>query len=233
MLKPRHEFASGMRAIAPLALAAMPFGMIFGAEALRHGLSAAEIMLMSVAVFAGGAQFMAVGLWKNPVPWIGIAFAVLLVNLRHLLLSASLVRKMGRFNTWQRWLGAFLLADETWATSERRALVQPLTPAFYAGAGLTLYLAWVLATALGTKLGSLVRNPELLGLDFAFPAVFICLVMGFARNWRTAPVVVASAVAALITRQVAGGTWFVIAGGVVGMAVAAVLPPAPAAQQSQ
>jgi 4-azaleucine resistance transporter AzlC len=231
MLTSRHPFTSGMLAIAPLALAAMPFGMIFGAEALRHGLTAGEVILMSAAVFAGGSQFMAVGLWQDPVPWIGIVFAVLLVNLRHVLMSASLVRKMERFRPWQRWLGAFLLADETWATSERRAFAQPLTPAFYAGAGLTLYLAWVLGTALGTVLGSLVRNPERLGLDFAFPAVFICLVMGFARSWRAAPVILASAAAALITRELVGGTWFVIVGGLAGMTVAAILPPAPPASR--
>jgi predicted branched-subunit amino acid permease len=140
---------------------------------------------------------------------------------------------MERFRPWQRWLGAFFLADETWATSERRALVQPLTPAFYAGAGLTLYLAWILGTALGTVLGSLVRNPERLGLDFAFPAVFIGLVMGFARSWRAVPVILASAAAALITRQVVGGTWFVIVGGLAGMTVAAALPPAPPTQGSR
>jgi predicted branched-subunit amino acid permease len=127
--EPQHQFRSGVLAIAPLAVAAMPFGMIFGAEALRKGLTAAEIILMSVAVFAGGSQFMAVGLWQHPVPWAGIALAVLLVNLRHVLMSASLVGKMEGFRPWQRWLGAFLLADETWATCERRALALPLTPA--------------------------------------------------------------------------------------------------------
>ena len=233
MLAPQRQFKSGVLAIAPLALAAMPFGMIFGAEALRKGLTAAEIILMSVVVYAGGSQFMAVGLWQHPVPWVGIAFAVLLVNLRHLLMSASLFGKMGRFRPWQRWLGAFLLADETWATSERRALMQPLTPAFYAGAGLTLYLAWVLGTAIGTVLGSLVQKPERLGLDFAFPAVFICLVMGFAKSWRAAPVILASAAAALITHHAAGGTWFVIVGGLVGMAVAVALPSAPAPQEDR
>ena len=229
MPAPQHQFRSGILAIAPLALAGVPFGMIFGAKAVRKGISAGETVLMSAAVFAGGAQFMAVGLWQQPVPWAGIALAVLMVNLRHVLMAASLVGRMERFRPWQRWLGAFLLADESWATSERRALAQPLEPAFYAGAGLTIYAAWVLATALGTGLGSLVRDPERLGLDFAFPAVFICLVMGFARSWRALPVVLASAAAALATRAVAGGTWFVIVGGLVGIAVAAALPPARAA----
>ena len=131
----QHQFRSGMVAIAPMLVALVPFGIIFGAEAVRKGISPAETVMMSATVFAGGAQFMAVGLWEDPVPWAGIAFAVLLVNLRHVLMAASLAGKMERFRPWQRWLGAFLLADESWAVSERRALAQPLTPAFYAGSG--------------------------------------------------------------------------------------------------
>jgi 4-azaleucine resistance transporter AzlC len=225
MPTPLQQFRSGALAIAPLALAATPFGLIFGAEALRHGLTPAEAVFMSATVFAGSAQFMAVGLWQHPAPWLGLAFAALLVNLRHVLMSASLVHKMRRFRPWQRWSAAFVLADETWATSERHALSQPLTPAFYAGAGLTLYLYWVLVTGLGTIVGGYVPKPELFGLDFAFPAVFICLVMGFAKDWRAAPVVIASATAALVTHRLFGGTWFVIAGGIAGMVAAISLPP--------
>lgn len=219
------QFTAGARAIAPLALAAMPFGAIFAANALAKGLAPAEILFMSGAVFAGGAQFMAVGLWQHPPPWLGIAFAVFLVNLRHVLMAASLAGKMARFRPWQRWLGAFVLTDEAWATCELRAARTPLTPAFYAGAGLTMYAAWAIGTGIGAGLGSLIAQPQRLGLDFAFPAVFLCLVLHFARSWRAAPPIAAAAAAALLARHFAGGTWFVIAGGLAGMAAAAALPP--------
>jgi predicted branched-subunit amino acid permease len=220
----KQEFKSGALAIAPLAAAAVPFGMILGAQALQKGLTPAEIMLMSLTVLAGGAQFMAVGLWQYPVPWAGIAFAVFLVNLRHVLMSALLVGSMGQFRPWQRWLAVFVMDDETWATAERRAAVRPLTVAYYAGIGVALYATWAVSTALGTVLGGLIHNPEKLGFDFAFPAVFICVVMGFARSWRAAPVILVSAATALLVRHLAGGTWYVIAGGLAGMAVAAALP---------
>jgi 4-azaleucine resistance transporter AzlC len=221
------DFRAGVRAIAPLVLAAIPFGMILGAAALRQGLTGPEVVLMSATVFAGGAQFMAVGLWHHPAPWLALGFAVLLVNLRHVLMAASLVRKMGRFTPWQRWLGAFVLTDEGWATCERHAVSAPLTPAYYAGAGLAMYVVWIASTAAGTVLGQYVPKPEALGLDFAFPAVFLCLVKGFARDWRAAPVIAASALTALIVHHFVGGTWFVIAGGLAGMAAAVALPPLP------
>ncbi|MEQ1770981.1 MAG: AzlC family ABC transporter permease [Devosia sp.] len=224
----RSEFLDGVIIIAPLALAATPFGLIFGTEAIRAGLAPAEALLMSAIVFAGSAQFLAIGLWSDPAPWLALGFATLLVNLRHVLMAASLAGKMQQFKPWQRALAAFVLADETWAMAERRALGKPLTPAFYLGAGGTMYVWWLIVTAVGTVIGSYVSDPVALGLDFAFPCVVVCLVLGFAKGFRTVPIVLVSAAVALLTQRLIGGTWFVIAGGLAGMLVAMLLP-APAA----
>ncbi len=221
-----EEFRDGVITIAPLELAGMPFGLIFGAAAVTAGLTPGEAIFMSATVFAGSAQFLAVGLWAHPAPWLWLGFAVLLVNLRYVLMAASIARKMERFHPWQRWLAAFVLADENWAMTERRAVSRPLTPAFYAGMGLTTYVSWLVATTVGTIAGSFIPQPELFGLDFAFPAVVICLVLSFAKSWHAAPVVAASAIVALLTHRFVEGTWFVVAGGLAGM-IAAILLPAP------
>lgn len=222
-----QDFLAGARAIAPLVAAAAPFGLILGANAVRQGISPLDAVIMSMTVFAGGAQFLAVGLWQHPAPWLGLGVAVLLVNLRHVLMSASIVRRMDGFRPWQRALAAFVLTDEGWATSEQHARRAPLTPAYYAGVAAPMYLVWVSSTALGTIAGEAIPDPARFGLDFAFPAVFLCMVTGFARSWRAAPVVLASAATALLVHHFAGGTWYVIAGGLAGMAAAAALPPRP------
>jgi 4-azaleucine resistance transporter AzlC len=224
MSETRDEFRDGVMTIAPLDLAGAPFGLIFGAAAVNAGLSPGETILMSATVFAGSAQFLAVSLWSHPAPWLWLGVAVLLVNLRYVLMAASMARKMERFQPWQRWLAAFVLADENWAMAERRALSRPLSPAFYAGMGLTTYVSWLIATTVGAVAGSFIPQPELLGLDFAFPAIVICLVLGFSKSWHAAPVVAASAVVALLTHRFVEGTWFVVAGGLAGMVVAVLLP---------
>jgi 4-azaleucine resistance transporter AzlC len=216
-----EEFRDGVITIAPLELAGVPFGIIFGAAAVSAGLSPGEAIFMSATVFAGTAQFLAVGLWSHPAPWLWLGVMALLVNLRYVLMVASIARKMQRFQPWQRWLGAFVLADENWAMSERRGSSRPLTPTFYAGMGVTTYASWLIATALGAIAGSFIPQPELFGLDFAFPAVVICLVLGFAKSWHAAPVIAASAIVALLTHRFVERTWFVVAGGL------AVLLPAP------
>ena len=219
------EARAGALAIAPLTIAAIPFGLIFGAEAVRHGLSPTEAIVTSLAVFAGGAQFVAVGIWRHPAPWVELGLAVFLVNLRLVLMGASLARRMERFAGWRRWAAAFLLTDEVWATCERQAAARPLTPAFYVGAGGSIYVAWQIATAAGALVGGYVPRPETYGLDFAFPATFLCMVMGFAKSWRAAPVILASATAAIVAHAALGGTLYVLAGGFAGMAVAVASPP--------
>ena len=115
------------------------------------------------------------------------------------------------------------MADETWALNERRASATPLTPAYYFGVALCLYILWACGTALGASLGAYIPDPKLFGFDFVFPAVFICLVIGFAKSWRTVPVILASALVAVAVKSYFGGTVYIIAGGLSGMCVAGFL----------
>lgn len=218
------EARAGVLAMLPVAGAAIPFAMVLGSEAIRQGLTVYEITLMSLTVFAGSSQFIAVSLWQHPAPWASLALAVLLVNLRHTLMAASLAPKLAHFPAWMKPVGVFLMADETWALNEQRAQSAQLTPAFYFGVALCLYVLWACGTALGANLGSLIPDPKLFGFDFVFPAVFICLVVGFAKSWRAAPIILVSAIFAVAAKFYLGGTAYIIAGGLAGMSVAAILP---------
>lgn len=220
----KGEIRTAIAMIAPLAIAVMPFGMIFGAEAVRVGLSPLAAIAMSSLVAAGGSQFIAIGLWSEPSPTLGILLAVLLLNLRHVLMGASLSARTSMFTTPQRWLSAYFLTDEAWAVAERRSALQTLTFPFFLGAGLTVYLAWLAGTAVGALAGRFLSNPERFGIDFAFPAIFLCLILGFARNWSAIPVISASGLTAILTHKLVGGSWFVTSGALAGVLVAASLP---------
>src|SRR5262245_33393934 len=90
----RNEFAQGVIDIAPVVVAACPIGLLWGTLAEGKGLSPLEAGLMSVTVFAGAAQFVAIELWRDPAPWLFLAVTVFIVNIRHVLLGASLARHM-------------------------------------------------------------------------------------------------------------------------------------------
>jgi 4-azaleucine resistance transporter AzlC len=217
------EFRAGALAIAPAAVAVVPFGLLLGALAAQKGLSPLEVGLMSSLVFAGSSQFVAIELWAEPAPWAVLGLTTFTINLRHVMMGASLGRRLEAFTPGQRLLAVFALADEIWAMAERRAAEGRLAPAFYAGLAMTLYLNWIGWTAAGTVLGALLADPARWGFDFAFTAIFIGLIIGFWRGYGTGLVIAASALVAVLVERSFGGVWHIIAGGMAGMAAGAAL----------
>ena len=216
----KSEFGAGLRAIAPVIVAAMPIGLVFGAVAASKGLSPLETVLMSALVFAGGSQFVAMDVWTHPASWTTLGFAAFLVNIRHVLMGASLGRKMQAFKPWQKYLAAVVMADENWAMAEARARKARLTPAFFAGLSILFYLNWIACSLAGALLGAFLGDPALIGLDFAFPAVFIVLVMGFWKGPATGLVLLASALASITVHLTVPGAWYIAAGAAAGLAAA-------------
>ncbi|TCM57708.1 4-azaleucine resistance transporter AzlC [Rhizobium sp. PP-F2F-G48] len=221
--RPRDDdgFLDGMRTITPLIVAVLPIGMVFGSVAATKGLSPLEATLMSAFVFAGGSQFVAMDIWTDPASWSAVGVAALLVNIRHVLMSASLGRRLQRFSPAARGVAMLFLADEIWAMAEARSRLAPLTVRWFAGLVVPFYAAWVLSTLLGATLGAFLGDPKAVGLDFAFPAVFVVLVMGFWKDRQTGVVLAASAVAALVVQRLVPGVWYIAAGAAAGLVVSA------------
>lgn len=216
----KSEYAAGLRAIFPVVVAAVPIGLVFGAVAVSKGLSPLEAVLMSALVFAGGSQFVAMDIWTHPASWTTLGFAALLVNVRHVLMGASLGRKMQAFGPWQKYLGALVMADENWAMAEARARRTKLTPAYYAGLSILFYLNWLASSLAGALLGAFLGDPALIGLDFVFPAVFIVLVMSFWKGPATGLVLLASALASISVYLTIPGAWYIAAGAAAGLVAA-------------
>ena len=222
---PLADVRAGLIAVFPPVVAVVPFALILGQQATAKGLTPAEMLAMSSIVFAGSSQLIAVGLWSMPAPIAALALMAFLVNLRHTLMGASLSGKIAHFGRL-RWLAAFLLTDEAWALSERRAIDQPISRTFYFTVALTMFFFWQTASVLGTVFGTYLEHPEAWGLDFAFPAIFIALALGFWKGARrSGPVLLASAVVAVAVHATVPGAWYVIAGAIAGIAAAVITAP--------
>ncbi len=173
---PRTEFLAGLRGIAPLMIGSMPFALIFGALAVNSGLTWGAAAAMSAFVFAGSAQFVAVGLLSaHASTWV-IVFTTLIVNLRHLLYGATLAPHLKALS--QRWLIplGFSMTDETFVVAIQRYNQSDGSPYkhwYHLGTSLPLYINWQLFTWIGLWAGRTIPNPGAWGLDFAFPATFI------------------------------------------------------------
>ena len=171
-------FWAGVRAEVPLLVGVFPFGMIYGALALNAGLPASAAQMMSSIVFAGSAQFVTTQLVHESAPGFVIVLTIAVVNLRHVLYSASLAPYLASLSTRWKTLLSYLLTDEAYAPTiikfERDGSL-PHGHWFLFGAGLALWTNWQISTALGIFLGTAI--PESWSLDFALPLTFIAMVV--------------------------------------------------------
>lgn len=218
-----REARQGVLDVAPVLVAAVAFGIIWGTIAAGKGLSTAESLLMSLLVFAGASQLVALEIWQTPPPVLLLALTVFIVNFRHVLMSVSLSRHLPHIPRRLHPLVAFFLVDETWALAEKRALGRPVSLAYFLGTALPVWVVWSAASAFGAFLGKGVGDPAAIGLDFAFAAMLIGILMGFWKGSRTLAVLAAAGVTAALTKLYVPGAWYVVAGGVAGALCAALL----------
>ncbi|MFI5838557.1 AzlC family ABC transporter permease [Catenuloplanes sp. NPDC051500] len=179
-----------------IAVATGAVAVSFGAIAVGSGLPAWSVVVMSVFIFAGGAQFMAVGLIAagNPVAAI---LGGLLVNARHLPFGLAVADAVGT-RWWQRLLGSHLVIDESVAFTLAQSAPRNRRVAFWATGGL-LFVFWNLGSLAGIALGSTVTDPGVLGLDAAFPAGLIALILPSLKDRATRDVTLSGAALAVLT----------------------------------
>jgi 4-azaleucine resistance transporter AzlC len=178
MRKSNQAFLNGVRAEFPLLIGVFPFGMIYGVLALNAGLSKAASQAMSSMVFAGSSQFIAAQLIHESVPGLVIVLTIAVVNLRHMLYSASVAPYLKNLPIGWKHALAYLLTDEAYAvtiTNYETNDEKPNGHWFFLGAGLALWTTWQFSTAAGIMLGTAL--PPQWPLDFALPLTFIALVM--------------------------------------------------------
>ena len=183
MNESRKEFWNGVRAEFPLLIGVFPFGMIYGALALNAGLSASASQLMSSIVFAGSSQFVTAQLVHDAAPAFVIIVTIAVVNLRHMLYSASLAPYLHDLSLRWKALLSYLLTDEAYAPTiikYERDGIKPFSHWFLLGAGFSLWFTWQVSTALGIFLGTAI--PEDWPLDFALPLTFIAMVVPILKN---------------------------------------------------
>ena len=207
---------AGARRVLPIALSVCAYGLVFGVLAQQARLSLLEVLLMSGLVFAGSAQLIVLSLWAMPLPIAAILLTTLIVNLRNLLLGAAISPWFSRLPPLKAYTSIFFLADENWALTMGEFAQGKRNAAFLLGSGLVLYVAWVGSTVVGRTLGDVVHDPARFGLDFAFTAVFLSLLVGLWKGKADLIAWVAAAIVAVAAAHVLPGKWYILLGGLAG-----------------
>jgi 4-azaleucine resistance transporter AzlC len=218
-----RDMSRGAAANLPVALSVAAYGGVLGVLAARQGVSWGVLLAMNLSIFAGSAQFVMVDMWLPPLPLAAIVIGVLAINLRYLLIGASLQPLFQHRPLWQKALCMHFVADENWAVTMAAHRRGRASLGFLVGGGLCLLTVWCAGTLAGHGLGAVIRNPAALGLDFAFVAVFTALAMSFWRGRHDLIPWLVAAVLALASERLLPGKWYIVIGGLGGALVGAAL----------
>jgi 4-azaleucine resistance transporter AzlC len=167
----------GMTRALPIVIGYIPIGFAYGVLAQQAGLSTLNTLLMSILVYAGSSQLIAVGLFAAAVPGLTIILTTFVVNLRHMLFSAALSPYLEGWKVPELAVFAYELTDESFAVYSR-SFADSVPPKLeLITINMSAQVAWVLGSGLGALTGQLVTDVRPLALDYTLPAMFIALLV--------------------------------------------------------
>ncbi|MBI4065167.1 AzlC family ABC transporter permease [Candidatus Gottesmanbacteria bacterium] len=204
----KKHFRNGVHASLPIVLGYIAIGLVVGVVAKTAGLTVLEVSLMSLLLYAGSAQLIVSSLIGVGASAPSIVFTIFLVNMRHLLYSASLAPHIRTLPLWQNILIGLELTDETFAVAANHlAGNRRAHAAWLFGLNLTAHATWIASTTIGAIAGRAIPNTHALGLDFALTAMFAALfVLQIASSSQMRVAITVGLVSAVVA---VGGTLFV------------------------
>ncbi|PKO15811.1 MAG: branched-chain amino acid ABC transporter permease [Chloroflexi bacterium HGW-Chloroflexi-10] len=205
----------------PVVMGYIPIGFAYGVLAVNAGLTLFQTVLMSFIVYAGSSQFIAVGMFAQAALPGSIIMTTLIVNLRHMLMSAALAPHLSRWKNSQVAAFCYELTDETFGVHSLRFERGENQPGTTLLINLTCQLSWVLGSFLGGAAGNLIQDVRPLALDYALPAMFIALLLLQIRKPLQVGIAIFSGLFSMILWVIGFTDWNVIVATVIGAAIGA------------
>jgi 4-azaleucine resistance transporter AzlC len=214
-----HPWMRGASRGLPIVMGYIPIGFAFGVLAQKAGLSVWHTLAMSIFVYAGSSQFIAVGLISAGVSPFSIIITTFIVNLRHMLMSAALSPNLKGWSKPELAAFAYELTDESFAVHTMSFKQgNPAKPEIFAVNSIA-HTAWVLGSWLGCKMGGLISDVKPYGLDYALAAMFIALLVMQLTTRIQVAVAVLSGLLSLAFLLAGLDQWHVILATVIGATI--------------
>ncbi len=205
----RSPFKEGVKAALPIVLGYLPVGLTFGMLARQVGLTSSEVALMSLFVYAGASQFLAIEMISRGMAGLSIILATFFINLRHLLMSSNLSLYFKNTRLLILSLLSAQLTDESYAVAISKLPEIKNRPPYLFGLQVISQLAWIGGSVAGAFFSSLAKGTEW-GLPFALPALFICLLVLQIKSLRHLWVMVMAGIFSLFFKWALPGNWYIL-----------------------
>jgi len=208
------ELLKGFIDTIPLGIGALIYGIVYGVMACKAGLSIFETIAMSAFVFAGASQMTAIQMIAIGSSSVSIIITVLIVNLRHFLLAASIAPYLKHESNKMKMVNSFFMTDESYAVTYSHFQGNKPSSIYFLGSGLSIYVLWVSASITGYFFGNIISSELSYIFDFAFVAAFIGMIVPMVKNFPTVVTVITSGVISIIGSQIIPGKWYIIIAGI-------------------
>lgn len=207
---PSGPMATALQQSAPVILGYLPVGFAYGVLAQKAGLSVLNTVLMSVLVYAGSAQLIAVAMFAAGAAPLAVIVTTFIVNLRHLLMSAALAPHLGSWRPREVAAMTAQLTDETFALHAARFARKETDKQETFGINVIAHLAWISGSVLGILASGLIGDVRPLGLDFALPAMFLVLLVWQVHSRLHLVAALAAAALSVVFYLLVSAQWNVI-----------------------
>jgi predicted branched-subunit amino acid permease len=211
----RSAARDGVRAIAPLLIGVVPFGVVASVASIDSGIGPEGAFGFSTLLYAGASQLAALEVLARDAPPLVAVGTIAVINLRFVMYSAALAPHLSEVGLAPRLGAAYVLTDQAFAVSvtayRRGGLPARARLAFYLSAACVMWLSWQAATAVGVVIGAML--PDDLPLDFALPLVFMVLLIPAIEDRPTAAAAVVGGVVAVLGAGLPAGTGLLLGAG--------------------
>lgn len=213
----------------PLMPGIVAFAIAFGTVAVQKGIGLADTIAMSAIVYAGASQMVAMELWREPLTLplvLALAGVVGAINMRLVLMGAALRPWLGDVPARSIYPSLFFMTDANWVIGLRHHAQGGRDWGVFLGAGVFIWVVWVLATIPGHMFGGLVDDPKRWALDLVMPAFFVAMLVPLWKGPRPSMPWLSAGLTAVAASWLLPGYWFIVVGAIAGSLTGA-LAPAP------
>lgn len=203
------QFRKGMKAAIPIVLGYLPVGMAFGVLARHAGLTPLEAGSMSLLVYAGASQFIAVEMISKGMVLLPIVLTTFFINLRHLLMSSTLSLYFNGNRLRTLGILSAQLTDESFAVAMSDPSKIEKRPEYLFGLQMTAQFAWIAGSVGGSLFGGLIDHQSY-GIPFALPALFICLLLLQIKKTHHFYIMAIAGILSLFFKWALPGNWYII-----------------------
>lgn len=208
------ELVKGFIDTIPIGISVSIYGVVYGVMACKAGLSIFETIAMSAFIFAGASQMTAVQMIAIGSSPVSIIITVLIINLRHFLLAASMSPHLKHESKKMKMLSSFFMTDESYAVTYSHFQSSKPTGFYFLGSGLNIYVLWGASGIIGYFFGNIISSQLNYIFDFAFVAAFIGMIVPMVKDFPTVVTVIASGVISIVGSKLLPGKWYIIIAGI-------------------